>query len=367
MKNQSPLPSFSALLTSETVNLLSASGADLIQQIGIDVVRGVVLDVLSGRNLRDSTESLTRRRLATLNLATVAMFVNGVSKNPNFISELANSAATVLSSKKKSKAEKWIAQWILGLTDKGVQNILRDNPEALHLYKDKYIDVCSQVIQEAKNQYGDLRGQVQLSPDAKAEISWSFLILLLTTIGSQSLTIRGSEKSSYGKLFEKLILGSMLHILGFRFTTYPPKKSKKVFWLSSKEERRESDATLLYDAGKGVRFDIGFIGRGNTEISLDKVTRFEREIEIGRNHWYLSTIILVDRIGENSRIEKLAEDFGGKIIQMSASYWPKKVAQILHQVLGLNHPLLKMKESEIEQYLKTQLATVPFEQLLQKA
>lgn len=52
---------------------------------------------------------------------------------------------------------------------------------------------------------------------------------------------------------------------------------------------------------------------------------------------------------------------------MSASYWPKKVAQILHQVLGLNHPLLKMKESEIEQYLKTQLATVPFEQLLQKA
>lgn len=364
MKKQSRLTPFSELLTPNTIKLLSASGAELIHQIGMDVVREVVLDVLSGRNLRDSTELLTRRRLATLNLATLAMFVNGVSENPNFIKELPDIAIKTLTAGKKSKAEKWIAQWVIGLTDKGVQNILRDSPEALIIYKDEYIDICSQVIENIKIQYGDLYGKIQLASGAKTELSWSFLVSLFSTIGSQTLAIRGSEKSAYGKLFEKLILGSMLHILGFTFTTYPPTDSKKVFWLSSREERRESDATLLYDAGKGIRFDIGFIGRGNTEISLDKVTRFEREFEIGREHWYLSTIILVDRIGENSRIEKLAEDVGGKIVQMSASFWPKKIAQILNQVLGFRHPLLKMKESEIEQYLKKQLATVPFEQLL---
>jgi hypothetical protein len=73
-----------------------------------------------------------------------------------------------------------------------------------------------------------------------------------------------------------------LHILGFEYVTPPPHKTSRVFWLSSREERRESDATLLYEAGKGVRFDIGFIGRGNPEISLDKVSRFEREISLGR-------------------------------------------------------------------------------------
>ena len=36
-------------------------------------------------------------------------------------------------------------------------------------------------------------------------------------------------------------------------------------------------ASALIKAGHGVRFDIGFIGRRNPEISLDEVSRFERE------------------------------------------------------------------------------------------
>jgi len=187
---------------------------------------------------------------------------------------------------------------------------------------------------------------------------------LLNTIGAQTLAIRGSEKSAYGKLFEKLVLGSLLHILGFKHITPPPQEYEKVFWLSSRNEKRESDATLLYELGKGVRFDIGFIGRGNPEISLDKVTRFEREISLGRSKFFMATIILVDRIGANSRIERMAKEVQGTIIQMSAGYWPKQVAQVLNKTLGFKHDLLRMSDGETEKYLRKAMRKVPLEQFI---
>jgi hypothetical protein len=137
-----------------------------------------------------------------------------------------------------------------------------------------------------------------------------------------------------------------------------------VFWLSSREERRESDATLLYQAGKGVRFDIGFIGRGNPEISLDKVTRFEREISLGRSKYYMATIILVDRIGANSRIERLAEEVEGTIVQMSAGYWPQQVAQVLNKKLGFKHYLVNAKLEDIDAYISGALRDVPLEDFI---
>ena len=185
----------------------------------------------------------------------------------------------------------------------------------------------------------------------------------MNTVGAETLTIRGSEKSAYGKLFEKLILGSLLSILGFRFSTPDrlPENVNRVFWLSQQGEQRESDATLLYELGKGVRFDIGFIGRGNPEISLDKVTRFAREMELGQQKWYLATIIIVDRIGERSAIEQLARKVSGTIVQMSMSYWPKQVAIELMNSIGYSHKLAKMPDDEIEDYLREKMTAVPLE------
>lgn len=132
-----------------------------------------------------------------------------------------------------------------------------------------------------------------------------------------------------------------------------------VFWLSSRSAKRESDATLIVRIGQGVRFDIGFIGRGNTEISLDKVSRFEREIELGTTHHYISTIIVVDRIGAKSRIPKLAAKIGGDIVQMSGTYWPRSVAKILNRTLGFEHPLLNLPDIEVEDYFKSRLLNAP--------
>jgi len=191
------------------------------------------------------------------------------------------------------------------------------------------------------------------------------MMYLLNMVGAQTLSIRGSEKSAYGKLFEKLILGSLLHAFGFRYTSpEAPSKLAGVYWLSTKGERRESDATLLYKPGVAVRFDIGFIGRGNPEISLDKVTRYEREITIGKRKWYATTVIIVDRIGPKSRLPELAKRVDGHIVQMSAAYWPQSVANLFKNVLGYSNPLARMPQSRIMGYLLDRLASAPLEQFI---
>lgn len=358
--------SLSQLMSPSTLKLLSASGNDFVQQIGLDVVRGVVLDVLTGRNLRDSTEVLTRRRIAALNLALVNLFLQGSSISSDFVAQLPNLATEILTRKRLTKTERWIAQWTLGLTDKAFQNVLRDNPNALAEYRDRYVEACRGVIAEHTHEFGKLTGTLKMDSGVKAEIDWLFMTYLLNTVGAQTLAVRGSEKSAYGKLFEKLILGSLLHILGFKYVpSNHPEELNRVFWLASRDEKRESDATLLYEAGKGVRFDIGFIGRGNPEISLDKVTRFEREISMGRSRWFMATIIIVDRIGTNSRIERLAKDVNGTIVQMSAGYWPQQVVHELNKSLGFKHELLDMASSNIENYLKKKLNSVPLEKFIE--
>jgi hypothetical protein len=364
MTKKAVIHRLSELLTPSALKLLSASGSELVQQIGLDVVRGVVLDILRGHNLRDSTEVLTRRRIAALNLATLTLFLKGSSLSADFIANLPILSQEILSRRRVDKTERWLAQWMLGLTDKAFQNVLRDEPQALQKYRERYILTCQEVITAYVNEQGELRGQIQLSNDLKAQINWLWMTYLLNAIGAQTLAIRGSEKSAYGKLFEKLVLGSLLNILGFKHVQPPPQEFASVFWLASRGKRRESDATLLYKPGKGVRFDIGFIGRGNPEISLDKVTRFEREISLGHSTYYMATIILVDRIGANSRIETLAQEVGGTIIQMSASYWPKQVARVLQRSLGFKHPILAMDDGQVEIFLREQMPSVPLQDFI---
>ncbi len=129
--------------------------------------------------------------------------------------------------------------------------------------------------------------------------------------------------------------------------------------------KRESDATALYEPGKGVRFDIGFIGPGNTEISLDKVSRFEREMDFGRQKHFMATFIIVDRIGDRSRIAELARKIDGTIIQMSMAFWPQVLSKKLGEVLGFQHPLQKMSGSEVESFIKLSMKSVNLQSLVE--
>ena len=254
---------------------------------------------------------------------------------------------------------------MLGLTDKSVQNILRDDPEHFAAYLQDYQRAVTEAAKKLEEEFGPLDGTVAVA-DLDVALDWKLMVWLFGSIGAQTLTIRGSEKSIYGKLFERLILGSLLHILGFRKvdSAAPVDSFEKVFWLSERKDKRESDATVLYKPGQGIRFDIGFIGRGNSEISLDKVSRFEREMEYGRREHVMATFIIVDRVGAKSRIAELARAIEGTIVQMSMSYWPKLIALELGTVLGMTHELQTMPEHDIAAYLRARVATVPIEDYL---
>ncbi|MGB1285595.1 MAG: CfrBI family restriction endonuclease [Aggregatilineales bacterium] len=366
MSDNPQIERLSTLLSDDARALLEASGISLIETIGMDVIRSVVMDVLSGRNIRSSTEILTRRRIATLNLALVDLFFQGTVIDANFVDNLPYIASRILSGK-NDKAETWLANWALGLTGKGVQNVLRDDQSLIPQYRDTYIQTCKEIVAHTQQQYGDLTGEFTLNDDSIIEVNWIFLTYLLNMIGAETLTVRGSEKSLYGKFFEKLVLGAVLHILGFQHVSSEnADETDRVFWLASNSSRgRESDATILYTAGKGIRIDIGFIGRGNTEISLDKVSRYRREIEIGNQQWYMGTIIIVDRIGKRSNISTLATEIDGTIIQMSANYWIKRLAQTLHDKLGFQHPILTMPPDDIGQFIQEQLINVPLREFIQ--
>ena len=309
-------------------SLAKYKGVEVIDRIGEDIIKEVVASVLCGGNIRSLTEGLTRRRLTLSNAALFTTFLKSSHDIENFIDKLPEIVKMELNSN-ISNEKKLFLQWCVGLTEKSIQNVLRSENDEFDNYLNDLEESLKQSANKCKADYGELEGCLKIR-DVECQVNWPFILYLFAAIGTQTLAIRGSEKSMYGKLFEKLLLGSLLSLLGFqKIDSKNTDETNKVFWLSDRGEKRESDATLLYKPGVGVRFDIGFIGPGNTEISLDKVSRFEREMEFGRQLHYMSTIILVDRIGEGSRISEMAKKINGDIVQMSMTHWTKEVAEIL--------------------------------------
>jgi hypothetical protein len=340
--------------------LSNYSGAELIDRLGADVIRDVVISILSGGNVRALTESLTRRRLNLSNAAILMLYLEGLKNDDNFSIDLHRLVAEELNNERLDKESKLFLNWLVGLTGKGIQNVLRGDDTAFQKYLSDLDESLTKSIMESEAVFGTLKSVFTDKNNHNYTLGWRELSQVFTAIGAQTLSIRGAEKAVYGKFFEKLVLGSLLTLLGF--SLWDNKKQEKIFWLSQRKKKRESDATIIYKPGVGARFDIGFIGVGNTEVSLDKVTRFEREIEIGRQMHYMSTIILVDRIGAGSRITEMAEEIDSNIIQMSMTYWVKEVAAILHKRMGFSHELLKLSGEESIEYIRAHMESIDLKQ-----
>ena len=144
----------SDLLSKDALELLTSNGVPLVQTIGIEAIRDVVLDILSGKNLRDSTEFITRRRISFLNLSLFEMLIDNADKST--IYELIDRSVEILQQKRIPKTERWLSQWILGLNDKAFQNISRDDPQGLNSYKQQYVDSCDEVIRSFEDKHGSL-------------------------------------------------------------------------------------------------------------------------------------------------------------------------------------------------------------------
>lgn len=270
---------------------------------------------------------------------------------------------------KGDKTSIWLAQWILGLTEKSVQNVLRGKRSGRTTeYIADFEHAVEQAAERCRADMGDLRmtlGYAEDSQGRRVELGWEEITRLTTAIGSQTLTIRGSDKSMFGKLFERLVLGSFLTILGFkRVNSATNTKTEGVFWLSDSSDLHESDATLLFKPGKLARFDIGFIGPGNSEISKDKLTRYAREVETAGNTHRSVTFIVVDRLPETSKTKQMAEKIEAEIVQMSMQYWPRELARKLGDRLGFQHELQNMRDDQIQPFLRTKLSTIPIQDFL---
>jgi hypothetical protein len=304
----------------EIYPLLNVRGKDLLDTLGLPYLREVVSGVLLGRNVRQATEMLTRRRLSLISTLISEMFSN-LQKQGIEATELYDLVLKEYFDKSTKKDAKIVLRWILGLTTKQVQNVMRSKEEEFHAY-----------AADLLNNHLGILGIDSVSSQGKPELLDKLQkvglenLVLFTTLGAQSLAIRGSEKSLYGKFFEKLILGSVLSVLEFNFSESKSIK-EGTFWLSQ-TDKRESDATVIWFEGEAVRLDIGFIGPGNSEITLDKVSRYSKEIEISGKKLKVTTIIIVDRVGPKSSVVELAKAIDAHVIQMSDPDWVKKLSLV---------------------------------------
>ncbi len=349
--------------------LIGGTGKEFIKGLGEEAAKKVVKNVLLGNNLRASTEYLTRRRLSMTSAAVIDMFIEGLNQDKAFIGKLNALALEQIENAGQSDKERlWPAQWAIGLTGKSFQNVLRSKSVAFGSYTSEFDKAINESSDKAKRDFGDLkikakRNKIGSDVTEEVEFDWEAMLRLTTAIGSQTLAIRGSDKSLYGKLFEKLILGSALTILGFTKANKKDSKGKsKVFWLSDGSAEREADATAIIDLGRIARFDIGFIGSGNSEISKDKLSRFQREIETSEGVAASTTFVIVDRLPATSKTIKAATSANAIIVQMSMSYWLKELAQKMKEVYEVESEILTISESELEEYIDNKLQEIDVSQ-----
>ncbi len=346
------------------LSLVQYSGQEVVEKLGESIIKDVVISILCGENVRSLTEGLTRRRLALSNAAMLKMFLDANKNIENFIPQLPQLVHKELREKLPIEVNKFLG-WLVGITGKSAQNVLRGEEKEVKKYIQEFEKAIDESIVTCKKELGDLEAILSLG-ELESTVSWPFFQYLFSAIGAQTLSIRGSEKSLYGKLFERLILGSLLSLLGFTYISPDDnEKTSGVFWLSSRGSKRESDATLLLRPGVGIRFDIGFIGPGNTEISLDKVSRFEREMERGSQRHFMSTIVIVDRIGDRSSIVEMAKRINGSIVQMSMAYWVKEICQLLSKKFDYKHQILSIHNPELKSYINEKMQTVNLSNFLQ--
>lgn len=340
------------------IDLLSGSGRAFVRRIGEDAAKDAVLGVLKGENLRTQTEHLTRARISQLSAAIIAQYLTASVSTSDFSGNFFEIAKDAISKGNKNHPAYLSAQWFLGLTGKSVQNVLRGDSENLSEYVGKYSEVLSESAVRVQESIGSYTVSIDAGQGKTAVLDWERLLRLTTAIGAQALTVRGSDKSMYGKLFERLVLGSVLTMLGFHLVSGATVRSVHdvgAFWLSDSDDTRECDATAVIGPGKIIRFDIGFIGPGNSEISKDKLSRFSAEGELKGAKTYSRTFIVVDRLPNTSKTRDAARKINAEIVQMSMKFWTIELAKKLKAV-GWSSEMSSVPENGIAAWLEQKLA-----------
>lgn len=345
-------------------SVITTTRTDLINSIGIDGMKDILRGVFEGQNVRDVTEFITQRRLLSSYAAMTNLFVNELSELADTPNNYAEAVKMNLIASKTS--ERILSLWLLGLTKKGLDNIVRTEDNITD-YTKSFASSLIETSRDMSKKFGELTGEISMG-NRTFSLTWQSLLLFCQVIGSQTLSIRGSSKSMNGKLFEKLLLGSLLSMMGFSYLPKPPEKiieGKKLFWLSNMDENeRETDATLCYNK-TAISIDIGFIGKGNPEISLDKVTRFNRYKQIAGLGHEMKTIIIVDTVSKNSDLINKAKRVDGIVLQMSHTDWTIEFAKSICAIFEIKHPLAEISTQSLDGYIRESLKNIDISAFVQ--
>ena len=335
-----------------SLKLVKYSSKDLIDRLGKDIIAQVVESILCGENIRNVTEPLTQKRLLLMNASLLITYLRCLKSIENFEDKLPELVTSEAKTKKIGENVKCYLSWLVGLTGKSIENVVR-NKSGYEKYLNNWNENLKEISTLVNQSYGNMN--VEFNNDGvKYLMKWPSLLRCMLALGAQTLTIRGSEKSMYGKFFEKLVLGSALNLIGGQFIDKnDTSKKNMVYWLSqTEEEKREADATFIVRSGFGARFDIGFIGKGNSEVPADKLSRYERVSESGGRKFYSTTIVLIDKIGNKSNVFNIARRNNWHIIQMSGTYWLYELAQVMKEEFEFyDHPLLQMSKEDSIKYI----------------
>src|SRR5687767_2824427 len=126
--------------------VITANGKEFIERLGVEAARKVILGVLQGENIRAQTEPLTRRRVAIATGAMVYLFAKGWAEIDGFTEKLSALALEqMITTSSARKDIFWPAQWLIGLTGKSYQNVLRSDPEL----RSSYIQDFEKAVEEA--------------------------------------------------------------------------------------------------------------------------------------------------------------------------------------------------------------------------
>lgn len=335
-------------------NSIKATRSDFVNMVGEEGIKDIIKKVFLGGNVRDITEFITQRRLLNSYFAILDLYMKHFTACAGDADTYSDYVVQDLI--ESGGDAKVLDLWLLGLTNKGLANIVRTEKNIVD-YQYAFSDSINDAVDELESAYGELSGIIEVNGN-KMDLNWNILSLMFLTIGAQTLSIRGSSKSMNGKMFEKLILGSLLSIIGFNFLHEPPDnidRDEKIFWLSHMDENeREIDATAVYN-GKAVSIDIGFIGQGNPEITLDKVTRFGAYKRIGGLPHDMSTVIIVDTVAENSDLFNKAERVSAHVLQMKNKNWTIEFSKVICEILSCANTLSTLEYAELDDYFNIAL------------
>ena len=270
-----------------------------------EATKRLVLNMLLGKNYRIVTEVATKEKLFKAYSWLVKVYRDSKLQHSgdwrrNLFREIEAAA---------DEEEKDLTLWLLGLTRKTAVNI--------GVRREHYPEYLTELITHYDQFLNVLSGE-------ERDNVW-----LLLMAGAATLNIRGSQKSAIGKRLERVLVRTMLTLLGF--------VENETFWVNverDQEVAREVDVEVASKRGR-IRIEIGLIESGNQEVVEDKIQR------VGRNG-----VVIFDRVGARTRIYESAEALGVKLIQIR----DHKPLTLLREHLNplVNMPLNDVPESRDE-------------------